>query len=48
MVFCFEINIFEKFFREYHQTDQIVNSLNPDKVWRFVGPDLGTNCLQML
>ena len=24
------------------------NSLAPDQAWRFVGPDLGSNCLQKL
>ena len=24
------------------------NNLDPDKDWRFVGPDLGPNCLQRL
>ena len=26
----------------------MLNSLDPDKVQRFVGPDLGPNCLQRL
>ena len=28
--------------------DQSANSLNPDKDWRSVGPDLGPNSLQRL
>ena len=42
MLFCsllifFKINFFEKFFQEYHLSFK-----------RFVGPDLGLNCLQKL
>ena len=34
------------FFQEYHQS--IKNSMDPDQVRRFDGPDLGPNCLQKL
>ena len=27
-------------------TIRVTNSLDPDQARRFVGPDLGTNCLQ--
>ena len=29
-------------------TTRVSNSLDPDQARRFVGPDLGPNCLQML
>ena len=50
MLFCrllsfFRITFFEKFFQEYHQCQ---NSLDLDQAQRFVGPDLGPNCLQKL
>ena len=45
MLFCrlliFKINIFEKLFQES-------NNLDPDQARRFVGFDLGPNCLQRL
>ena len=44
-IFFFKINYFEKFFKEYHHS---ANSLDPDQARRFVGPDLGSNCLQKL
>ena len=36
---------FEKIFQEYHQS---VKHLDPDQARRFVGPDLGPNCLQKI
>ena len=42
---CFKINFFKKSFRN---TIWLSNSLDPDQARRFVGPDLGPNCLQML
>ena len=37
--------IFEKFFQEYHLS---VKQIDPDQARRFVGPDLGPNCLPRL
>ena len=50
MLYCclrnfFIINFFEKNIRT---TIRVSNSLDPDQAQRFVGPDLGLNCLQML
>ena len=36
-------NQLKKIYQEYHQS---VKYLNPDQARRFVGPDLGPNCLQ--
>ena len=45
--FFFQNQLFRKvIFQEYHQS--IKNSMDPDQVRRFVGPDLGPNCLQNL
>ena len=49
MFFCcllifFKINFFEKFFQNYHLS---VKQIGSDQAQRFVGPDLGPNCLQM-
>ena len=48
MVYCrlclLNILFEKKIFQEYHQS----NSLDPDQTRRFVGPDLGPNCLQRL
>ena len=41
----FKINFFEKFFRN---TITVSNSLDSDTARRFIGPDLGPNCLQKL
>ena len=48
MLFChlqifLKINFFENYFRN---TIKVSNSLDPDQAGQFVGPDLGTNCLQ--
>ena len=32
----------------FRNTFRVSNSLDPDQAWRFVGPDLGPNCLQRL
>ena len=32
----------------FRNTFRVSNSLDPDQVERFVGPDFGPNCLQML
>ena len=41
-VSCFlKSKCFEKFFQEYHQ-----NRLDPDQATHFVGPGLGSSCLQ--
>ena len=32
----------------FRNTIRVSNSLDPDQVRRFVGPDLGLNCLQRL
>ena len=37
--------VFEKFFQEYHLS---VKQIDPDQARRFVGPDLGPNCLPRL
>ena len=42
--FVFKINFFENSFRN---TTRVSNSLDPDEARRFVGPDLGPNCLPM-
>ena len=41
-VFFFKINSLKKSFRN---TIRMSNSLDPDQARRFVGPDLGPNCL---
>ena len=51
MLFCpplifFKINFFEK--KSFTNTIRVSNSLDPDQVRHFVGPDLGPNCLQRL
>ena len=43
--FFFQNKLFEISFRI---TIRVSNSLDPDEAWRFVWPDLGTNCLQRL
>ena len=40
-----KINFFKKLFQN---TIIVSNNLDPDQAWRFVDPDLGPNCLQML
>ena len=35
------------FFKE-RPTIRVANTLDPDQAWRFVSPDLETNCLQSL
>ena len=42
----FKTNIFKYSFR--NTTIRVSNSLDPDKDRRYVGPDLGPNCLQRL
>ena len=42
----FKINFKKK--KCFWNTIRVSNSLNPDKAPRFVGPDLGPNCLQRL
>ena len=42
----FKISNFKKFFQDLYQI--VSNSLDPDQDQRFVGPDLGPNCLQRL
>ena len=37
IIFCHEYN-----------TIRVANGLGPDKAWRLVGPDLGSNCLKGL
>ena len=49
MPFCrllifFQIQLFSKFY--YRNIIRVSNSLYPDQARRFVGPDLGPNCLQ--
>ena len=39
------INFLKNYFRN---TIRVSNSLDPDQARRFVGPDLGPNCLQRL
>ena len=34
--------------KKLRTTTRASNSLDPDKAQHFVGPDLGSNCLQML
>ena len=41
----FKINVFKNYFRN---TIRVSNGLDPDLDRRFVGPDLGPNCLQKL
>ena len=45
MLILFKINIFENFFRN---AIRVLNSLDPDLVQHFFGPDLGRDCLQTL
>ena len=42
--FFFKINIFKTIFRN---TIRVSDSLDPDLVQHFVGPDVGPNCLQI-
>ena len=42
----FRINFFSK--EKIRDTIRVSNSLDPDQARRFVGPDLGPNCLQNL
>ena len=42
----FQIQLFRKILSE--NTIRVSNSLDPDQARRFVGPDLGPNCLQRL
>ena len=42
----FKINFLNNFF--FKNTIRVSNSLDPDHDRRFVGPDLGPNCLQRL
>ena len=56
MLFCrllifFSKSIFLDFFwkkKSVRNTIRVSNSLDPDQARRFVGPDLGPNCLQKL
>ena len=43
--FYFKINLSENSFRN---ATSVTNSFDPDQARRFVGPDLGPNCLQRL
>ena len=48
--FVGEFFFFESTFSKisFRNTIRLSNSLDPDQVRHFVGPDLGQNCLQML
>ena len=46
MFFCRLKIIFKT--NRFRNTIRVSNSLDPDQARRFVGPDLGPNCLQML
>ena len=51
MFFVCRLLIFTKFTiskNSFTNTIRVPNSLDPDQVRRFVGPDLGLNCLQRL
>ena len=48
MLFFFKINFFEKKKFRNICNFRVSNSLDPDQDRRFVGPDLGPNCLQRL
>ena len=45
LFFFFKINFFKHSSRN---TTRVPNTLNPDQDRRYVGPDLGPNCLQRL
>ena len=42
----FQNQLFQKM--SFRNTIRVSDSLDPDQTRRFVGPDLGTNCLQRL
>ena len=44
--FFFKVKFFEK--KYFRNTIRVSHGLDPDQVRRFVGPDLGPNCLQKL
>ena len=46
VVFFFKFNFFES--KKIRDTIRVSNSLDPDQARRFVGPDLGPNCLPKL
>ena len=43
--FFFQNELFQKTFRN---TIRVSNSMDPDLARHFIGPDLGSNCLQRL
>ena len=44
----FKINFFKIQKKSFRTTIRVSNCLDPDQDRRFVGPDQGPNCLQML
>ena len=52
VVVCFDMYIFAVVFiciqRKFRNIIRVSNRLDPDQARRFVGPDLGPTCLQML
>ena len=49
-LFCRLLKFFKMIFlkNSFRNTTRMSNSLDPDQARRFVGPDLGPNCLQRL
>ena len=45
LIFCFKLTCSEE---SFGKTIRVANRLHPDQARRFVGPDLGLNCLQWL
>ena len=46
MLFC--LMVFFQKSSSFRNTTSVSNSLDPDQVLHFAGPDLGPNCLHML
>ena len=46
LIFFFKTNFFSK--NSFRNTTRVSNSFDSDQDRRFVGPDLGLNCLQKL
>ena len=47
-VVFFKINFFINNSKTFSNTIRVINGLDPDQDRRYVGPDLGPNCLQIL
>ena len=51
MIFLSSADIFQYYFfskYSFRNNIRVSNSLDPDQAGHFVGPDLGSNCLQKL